>query len=274
MSRPPLAIWPSNGLSTERNLAPWTKGGFANFPCLVAGCLNWPSESVIFSKIDDFPHGSTLPHGPLHTQNKSQMKQSKIVITGGPSGGKTTLIEGLKKELGHQAAIVPEAASLLFRGGFPRSKSKDSVLYAQRAIFFVQRELEDLIQMENPKSPLIVCDRGSLDGLAYWPRSEEHFFRSLKTTRSKEIRRYDWILHLDTAGPTSYDTTNPIRTESYEEAARLNEKVRQAWKTHPRRFIIAQNEDFFSKMSLCLAVIRAIAEGWSEKQIRYELLSG
>lgn len=201
------------------------------------------------------------------------MKQTKIVVTGGPSGGKTTLIEGLKKELGAQAAVVPEAASILYRGGFPRLKSKEAPLHTQKSIFYVQRELEALIMAENEKSPLIVCDRGSLDGIAYWSRPEAHFFKTLGTTRAKEIKRYDWVIHLDTAAPDFYDTTNPIRTESYREAAALNERVKEAWRHHPRRFIITQNEDFFSKMTLSLAVIRAIMEGWSEKQIRFELLS-
>lgn len=202
------------------------------------------------------------------------MKQVKIVVTGGPSGGKTTLIEGLKKELGQKVAVVPEAASLLFRGGFPRIRSSAGVLHAQRSIFCIQRELEDLIVAENPKTPLIVCDRGSLDGIAYWPRTESHFFKSFRTSREKELKRYEWVIHLDTAGPAFYDTSNTIRTESHAEADALNEKVKSAWRKHPRRIIITQNEDFFSKMSLSLAVIRAILEGWSEKQIRFELLSG
>lgn len=199
--------------------------------------------------------------------------QTKIVVTGGPSAGKTTLIESLKKEFGSEAAIVPEAASILYRGGFPRRKSKESVACAQKSIFFVQRELETLVIGENTKVPLIVCDRGSLDGIAYWPRPESDFFKALKTTRSKELARYDWVIHMDTASVDSYDTTNPIRSESFKESATLNHKIKKAWSKHPRRFIITQSEDFFSKMTLSLAVIRAILEGWNEDQIRFELLS-
>lgn len=200
------------------------------------------------------------------------MKQVKIVVTGGPSGGKTTLIEGLKKELGAKVALVPEAASILYRGGFPRLKTKNFFLHAQRSIYFVQRELEQLIAEEHDKSPLIVCDRGSLDGVAYWPRSENDFFKSLESDRETELARYDWVLHLDTAAPDFYDTTNPIRTESYAEAQALNERVKKAWRGHPRRFVITQNEDFLSKMTLSLAVIRAILDRRSAEEIRTELL--
>ena len=44
----------------------------------------------------------------------------KVVLTGGPSGGKTTIATALAKDLTAQTAVVPEAASMLFLGGFPR----------------------------------------------------------------------------------------------------------------------------------------------------------
>jgi tRNA uridine 5-carbamoylmethylation protein Kti12 len=93
---------------------------------------------------------------------------TKIVITGGPSGGKTTLIETLKKDLGNKITVVPEAASILYRGGFPRTTSDLNHFHGQRAICFIQRELEDLARAES-RAEIIICDRGSLDSIAYWP---------------------------------------------------------------------------------------------------------
>ena len=46
--------------------------------------------------------------------------------------------------MGQQVVIVPEAATLLFSGGFPRSLEPSAILAAQRAIFHVQRNLEDV----------------------------------------------------------------------------------------------------------------------------------
>ncbi len=196
----------------------------------------------------------------------------KIVITGGPSGGKTTLIEALQKEMGSVVAIVPEAASILYRGGFPRIKSRAGLFHAQHAIYNVQKELEDLIEAEHPKAKLVICDRGSLDSIAYWPKSENHFFKTLKTTRRKELIRYRWVIHLDTASRPYYDTSNPIRTESFNEATQLNEKIKKAWAGHPHRLVVSQNKDFMSKMTLSLEVIRAILEGYSLHQIHEQLL--
>lgn len=193
----------------------------------------------------------------------STKKNIKIAITGGPSGGKTTLIEALKKDLGHKVVLVSEAASIIYKGGFPRIKSAVAAYHAQRAIFCLQRELEDLGSDLASPAQLIVCDRGSLDGLAYWPYDESHFFSSLNTTKEIELARYDWIIHLDTAAIENYDFENPIRTESYQEAMILNDKIKVAWEGHPQRLIISSKEDFLSKMQASMLVIKNILSGVS-----------
>lgn len=195
----------------------------------------------------------------------------KVAITGGPSGGKTTLIEALRKELGQKCAIVPEAASILYRGGFPRHKESTAAMHTQRAIYYTQKELEDLICAVSQKS-LIVCDRGSLDSIAYWPESELHFFQSIHSDKQAELARYDWVIHLDTASMDFYDTSNPIRTETFQEAWDLNTKIKHAWEGHPRRIVITHNEDFLSKMTTSMAVIKAIMTHKSADDIKKDLL--
>jgi nicotinamide riboside kinase len=181
----------------------------------------------------------------------------KVCITGGPSGGKTTLIESIHRELAATVAVVPEAATILYRGGFPRRKGPAAQIHAQKAIYYTQFELEALSTDEN-RGKLIICDRGSLDGIAYWPDQAATFFTAIRSDMKRECARYDWILHLDTAQRDSYDMGNPIRIESFEEAQQLNLKVLQAWKEHSQRLIIPHYDDFLGKMSLALEVIRAI----------------
>ena len=194
------------------------------------------------------------------------MARIKIALTGGPSGGKTTLLDALKKELGPEVSIVPEAASILYRGGFPRGKTQNSLIHTQKAIYHTQRELEDLIDFQS-SAPLLICDRGSLDSIAYWPLDESNFFKTLNTDRKEELSRYDWVLHLDTASMNFYDGANPIRTESYDEAWTLNQKIKQAWKGHPRRIVISQNDDFLGKMAKSIALIAAILQGQDYERI-------
>ncbi len=194
-------------------------------------------------------------------------KRRKLAITGGPSGGKTTLIDNLQKDLGHQIAVVPEAASILYRGGFPRRKGTLRQKHVQRAIYYTQFELEALIEDEH-NNKLIICDRGSLDSTAYWPSDGTNFLDNVKTTLSYEIQRYDWVLHLDTAPEAHYDSENPIRTETYLEAKKLNEKILSAWEEHPRRWIIHHHSDFFSKMQICMNIIRHLLMDKSFEEIQ------
>lgn len=194
----------------------------------------------------------------------------KIAVTGGPSGGKTTLIEALKKEFGQKLKIVPEAASILYKGGFPRVKNYSGYLHAQKAILSTQKEIEDLTT-DNYPGLLLVCDRGSLDSLAYWPDSEEHFFKTLATTRETELNRYAWLLHLDTALESDYDTTNMVRTENFHEALLLNDKIKKSWDGHPQRFIITASSDFFTKMRKATQIIEGIFQGQSFIEIQSSL---
>lgn len=191
----------------------------------------------------------------------------KIAVTGGPSGGKTTLIEALRKEFGSRLKIVPEAASILYKGGFPRIKNYSGYYHAQKAIYATQLEIENL-SMDNFPDSLIVCDRGSLDSLAYWPDTEEHFFKTFQSSRALELARYSWLLHLDTAHENDYETTNAVRTESFHEALMLNEKIKKSWEGHPQRFVINAASDFITKMSKSTDIIRGILEGRSYEQIQ------
>lgn len=194
------------------------------------------------------------------------MDKIKVAITGGPSGGKTTLIETLKKEFGSQISVVPEAASILYSGGFPRKKSILGRIATQRAIYYTQRELETIAIGESEKS-LLVFDRGSLDSIAYWPNDEDDFFKNIHSTKSEELARYDWVMHLDTASNENYDLSNPIRTETHTEALLLNEKIKMAWNGHPRRITIASDGDFLAKITKSIQVIKSIVKGKSYEDV-------
>jgi predicted ATPase len=196
------------------------------------------------------------------------IKNVKVAITGGPSGGKTTLIEALKKEnAGGKVKVVPEAASILYKGGFPRVKSFDGLFHAQKAIYSVQREVEDLRCKIYPEA-LIVCDRGSLDALAYWPDGAENFFGIVGSSIEAEVSRYHWVIHLDTAAEPDYDAANEIRTETFLEALSLNEKIKKSWSVHPQRIVINSQQDFLSKMRKATLVIAAILENKNFSEIR------
>jgi predicted ATPase len=141
-----------------------------------------------------------------------------IVLTGGPGAGKTATLEVMRRHFCEHVIVLPEAASIVFRGGFPRQPREASRRAAQRAIFHVQRELERLVDGTSARA--VLCDRGTLDGLAYWPGAPADFLREVGTSLEAELARYAMVIHLRTPSDGSgYNHNNPLRVESAQEAA-------------------------------------------------------
>lgn len=185
--------------------------------------------------------------------------QPRIVVTGGPGAGKTTAADLLRRELGDRVVIVPEAATMLFGGGFPRRSEPDARRAAQTAIYHVQRNVEDVQRAAYP-GRILLCDRGTIDGAAYWPDGPEKFFGALDTTREDELSRYDAVIFFQSAavGGHHIEGGNPVRNESIEEAARLDKVLAGLWSRHPRYFFVPNNQSFFRKITLGLAAMESI----------------
>jgi len=192
----------------------------------------------------------------------------KVVLTGGPSGGKTTMALSITKVFSQRVTMVPEAASILFGGGFFRRTYEEAIKRQQQAIYCVQVAHEAIFEMENKDNRLLICDRGTLDGWAYWPQlKDEAFFKAIGSTEEKELLRYNWVIHLDTAGATSYDRENVVRIEDHQEADEINNRIRDCWSNHPQRFIISSSESFFHKVIKVMSIIEQILSGKSYKEI-------
>jgi predicted ATPase len=183
----------------------------------------------------------------------------RIVLTGGPGAGKTAVLELVRQEFCAHVQILPEAAGIIFGGGFPRTGSLEWRRSAQRAIYFVQRELEATAEAGN--SAVVLCDRGTVDGAAYWP-GPESFWDSVGTTLKSELERYDAVIHLRTPSIESgYNNGNPLRTESPTAAAEIDARLLEIWKGHPRRFIVPPSADFLEKASRTIAILRSEIPG-------------
>ena len=101
----------------------------------------------------------------------------------------------------------------------------------------------------------MLCDRGTLDGLAYWPSAQEAFFEQLNTSHEAELARYSSVIHLETPAVEHYNHDNPLRLESPTEAAAIDRRIREVWEDHPNRVSIDSAEDFFDKAQQALRVI-------------------
>jgi len=180
----------------------------------------------------------------------------RIVVTGGPGGGKTTAAELFRREIGERVVVVPEAATLLFSGGFPRSSDLIARRAAQRAIYHVQRNLEDVQSARFPDRVLL-CDRGTIDGAAYWPDEPSKFYEAVGTTEAVELARYDCVIFFESAatGGVSIEGGNPVRVETNAEAVALDSKLRGIWSKHPRFVVVPHDPSFFKKLTFGLAML-------------------
>ncbi len=179
----------------------------------------------------------------------------RVVLTGGPGAGKTATLELIRQYFCRHVAILPEAAGILFSGGFPRDGGLAVRRAGQRAIFYTQRELEATCVAGD--AAIVLCDRGTVDGAAYWPGPEE-LWSAVGTTLPEQLARYDAVIHLRTPREEGgYDRSNPLRIETAAEAAALDEGIARAWKGHPRRYVIDAAEDFLSKAARALEALRA-----------------
>lgn len=150
---------------------------------------------------------------------------------------------------------------MLFNGGFPRYEEPEAVRAAQRAIFGVQKNLEDM-QLCHYPGRILICDRGTIDGLAYWPAEEDQqaFFNEIGTTHEEQLARYDAVIFFESAavGGMDIEGGNPARVEGLDEAVLLDRKLQKVWSKHPHYTLVPNNKSFFKKITMGLAAIEAI----------------
>ncbi|MDX2024245.1 MAG: ATP-binding protein [Deltaproteobacteria bacterium] len=187
--------------------------------------------------------------------------RTRIVLTGGPGGGKSTAADMFRREIGDRVVVVPEAATILYGGGFPRPALEHARRSTQQAIFHVQRNLED-VQARLYPDRVLLCDRGTIDGAAYWPGSPDDFFNAMGTTLAREFERYDAVIHFESAaaGGIAIEGGNPVRNETLKEALLLDRKLQAIWSAHPHFHVIPHNASFLAKITQALRLLQSLVD--------------
>ncbi len=193
---------------------------------------------------------------------------TKIVITGGPCGGKSTAMSKIQEaftEKGYRVLFVPETATELITGGVTPTACGSNTVF-QQCLLRLQLEKEAVYEAAaatmDAERVLIVCDRGALDNKAYM--QPEEFAETLAAMGANEPQLrdgYDGVFHLVTAakGAVAFYTTanNAARTETPEEAAEKDDRLIAAWTGHPHLRVIGNEGDFADKMRRLIAEIAA-----------------
>lgn len=198
-------------------------------------------------------------------EEKEKQKITKIVLTGGPCAGKTTAmnwIQNFFQKQGYKVLFVPETATELITGGLTPWETKTNSDF-ESILFDLQIEKEKLFEEGAKKLPnekiLIVCDRGLLDNKAYMPKRDfDYLLKSKKLSEVKLRDSYDAVFHLVTAAKGAkkyYNLDNAARTETIEEAAKIDDSLIASWTGHPHFRIIDNSTDFEEKMKRLLKEI-------------------
>src|SRR3954462_2810334 len=123
----------------------------------------------------------------------------KVVITGAPGSGKTVITARLAADHPDRFALVPEAATQVYTLLNTRWDQLDLAGRhdAQRQMYRLQLEQEARAE-KNHSEKILLLDRGTIDGPAYWPEGPEHFWRDVGSTHERKLARYDAVILLET----------------------------------------------------------------------------
>lgn len=192
----------------------------------------------------------------------------KIVVTGGPGGGKTTGMSWIRNaftKLGYTVLFVPETATELITGGvapWTCGTNLDYQLCQMHLQLEKERVFEQAARSMDAEKLLIVCDRGAMDNRAYM--DEREFQAVLDAMGATEVQLrdgYDAVFHMVTAanGAEAFYTTanNAARTETVEQAIDVDNRLIAAWTGHPHLRVIDNATNFEDKLKRLIAEIRS-----------------
>lgn len=194
-------------------------------------------------------------------ENQNNHILYKLVLTGGPCGGKTTGQARLCtffENLGWKVFRVPETASVLLGGGI-----KFADLDEQESLKFQENLLKSMLNIEETffelgktckRNCLIICDRGAMDASAFVSKDKWETIMKDNAWHNVELRdnRYNQIIHMVTAakGAEEFYSTEDhnCRSEDVELARELDTKAAAAWVGHPYFDVIDNSTDFEGKI--------------------------
>ena len=194
-----------------------------------------------------------------------------IVITGGPCSGKTTALAWLRSDLegrGYRALFVPEVATELITGGVApwTCTSYDQF---QRAVFEMQLSKEEAFlnaaRAMDADEIVVVLDRGALDNAGYMsPEGWQALLAETGHTEEELFGRYDIVFHLVSTAKGALEAytleNNETRKETPAQAAGVDDRIIEAWKTHPRHRVIYNADQFAGKMAVLLRAVHSFLE--------------
>mmetsp|Transcript_89820 Transcript_89820/g.187753 ORF Transcript_89820/g.187753 Transcript_89820/m.187753 type:complete len:473 (+) Transcript_89820:65-1483(+) len=199
----------------------------------------------------------------------------RIILTGGPGGGKSSALATLRDHLsktGYQVIVVPENSTTLLNnsGGYDAAWHGTERHVMMQTLFLrfqlYQEEIYNSWPNLRPERPhIILQDRGCLDGRLFC--TEEQWEKVLTNVGIKEedlLHRYDLIIHMTSAASgleEAYDygpgSSNPARYHTPEQARVADELAQKTYEKHPHVRVIPNFSRFSAKMQ---ALVNSVSQ--------------
>jgi len=163
---------------------------------------------------------------------------SRIVLTGGPGSGKTVISKRIARDQPDRFILVPEAATQVYDALQTRWDRLDleGRRVVQRKIYQLQIDQEDRTARANPGMVLLL-DRGTIDGAAYWPEGPEDYWRDVGSSLESELKRYTAVIWMESAAALGHqfydgDSSNACRFEDASSAVESGKLLLKLWGGH------------------------------------------
>ncbi|KAJ3365580.1 hypothetical protein GGF32_008713 [Allomyces javanicus] len=219
-----------------------------------------------------------------------------VALTGGPSGGKSTvqtMLSDVLENAGYKVYRVPETATILLGGGVTfadldpdqQENFQENLLRVMMRLEQTFIDLAHLNYKKQGKKTVVLCDRGTMgiprrypnvalpngfavDGVAFafamTDIDRDGWLKILNKLDLQEVdirdNRYDVVVHLVTAadGAEEFYTleNNATRSEGLELARHLDSLVKHAWIGHPHFVVVDNVATDFEKK--CHRVVEAV----------------
>lgn len=189
----------------------------------------------------------------------------KIVLTGIPSSGKTSVTNGVVErftELGYRVLVVPETATEYINSGIkPFGDDGIDPLIFQELVLKKQLNKESLYEYAaealGSDKTIIIFDRGTLDGYAYVPfEAMESVVKNEGKSRRELLLNYDAVLFLEGAEKFFTKENNKARYEKDASAASaLRKSLLDAYLGHDNLRIIKPREEMKDKQEEVINIV-------------------
>lgn len=215
------------------------------------------------------------------------MKILKIVLTGGPRAGKTSIIPKIKEYLeslsNANVFVMPETATELFKYGMEISNDNEKTLVFQDIVYNYQKAKEEAIEKYMQNIPddanvFIIYDRGIMDNRAYLEDKEfEDILQRYGDNELSVLNNYDIVFGLCSSSKLKgqYEkTSNEARYENELEAKYRDDRTIDSWKLHQNFKIIDATEEFDDKISIVMEELKNICNNQEKRTYKRYMFEG